>query len=94
MNKEQFMAEVEKGLVKESYSRIGKPEEKGVIVEEVPSSKEEKEAEKHARWMEKKTSLIYDYEEDTIDFSRSKPTEWNGNKRIHLPKSGSSSLGA
>ena len=39
-----------------------------------------------------KSSLIYDYEDDTIDFSRSKPTEWNGNKRIHLPKSGSSSL--
>ena len=41
---------------------------------------------------EELTALIYDFEEDTIDFSRGKPTEWNGNKRIHLPKSGSSSL--
>ena len=44
--------------------------------------------------LERKTELIYDYEEDTINFARSKPTEWNGNKRIYLPKSGSSSLEA
>ena len=29
-----------------------------------------------------------------MNFARSKPTEWTGNKRIHLPKSGSSSLEA
>ena len=88
------MAEVEKGLVKESYSRIGKEEIKGVVVEETPTNKEEKEAQNNAKWMERKTSLIYDYEEDSINFSRSKPTEWNDNKRIHLPKSGSASLEA
>ena len=41
-----------------------------------------------------KATIIYDYEEDTMNFTRSKPTEWNGNKRIYLPKSGSSSLEA
>ena len=38
--------------------------------------------------------MIYDYEEDTINFCLSKHTEWKGNKRIHLPKSGSASLEA
>ena len=60
-------------------------------MEEVPTTDAEKQAEKDAKWLDKKSSLIYDYEEDTIYFSRSKPTEWNGNKKIHLPKSGSSS---
>ena len=40
------------------------------------------------------SSLIYDYKEDTINFSRSKPTEWKENKRIHIPNSGLDSLDA
>ena len=57
MDKEQFMAEVEKGLVKESYGRIGKVEDKGEVVEEVPTTEEEKQAEMDAKWLEKKSSL-------------------------------------
>ena len=48
-------------------------------------TEEEKRAEIDAKWLLKKSSLIYDYEDDTIDFSRIKPTEWNGNKRILKP---------
>ena len=33
-------------------------------------------------------------EDDTVNFARSKPTDWNTNKRIHLPKSGTASLEA
>ena len=73
LDKEQFMAEVEKGLVKESYGRIGKDENnKGEVVEEVPTTDTEKQAERDTKWLDKKSSLIY-----TIDFSRGKPTEWN-----------------
>ena len=45
-----------------------------------------------SKCLEKKTSLIYDLEDDKLSFSQSKPTEWKGNKRIHVPKSVSSSL--
>ena len=38
------------------------------------------------KWLERKTSLIYDYEEDTINYGRGRPIDWNTNKRIHLPK--------
>ena len=47
-----------------------------------------------SKCLEKKTSLIYDLEDDKLSFSQSKPTEWKGNKRVHLPKSGSGSLEA
>ena len=50
LDKESFMAEVEKGLVKECYSRIGKEEDKGEQVEEIPKTEEEKQAEKDAKW--------------------------------------------
>ena len=78
------MAEIEKSLIKEQYSRIGKNEENGVIVED--------DQDQVTKWLEKKTSLIYDFEDDTLNFGRGKPTDWNTNKRVHLPKSGSSSL--
>ena len=35
LDKEKFMAEVEKGLIKEQYGRIGKEEENGVIVKDM-----------------------------------------------------------
>ena len=41
---------------------------------------------------EKKSTLIYDIEKDVIDFGNKKPTNWGGNKRIYLPKGGSTSL--
>ena len=88
------MTEIEKGLIKEKYSRIGKVEEDGVIIEDTPVTIEERKQQESTEWLEKKSSLIYDYEEDSVNFARSKPTEWTGNKRIHLPKSGSSSLEA
>ena len=38
LDKESFMEEVEKGLVKECYSRIGMVEDKGEVVEEIPTN--------------------------------------------------------
>ena len=36
LSKKQYMTEIEKGLIKEKYSRIGKVEEDGVIIEDTP----------------------------------------------------------
>ena len=94
LSKEDYMAEIEKGLIKEKYDRIGKVEENGKVAKDEDETKEEKEKEKSSEWMERKSELIYDLEENTIDFARSKPTQWKGNKRIHLPKAGSTSLEA
>ena len=55
---------------------------------------ETEESKKSYEWLEKKCELIYDMEKNNIDFARSKPTQWKGNKRIHLPKAGSTSLEA
>ena len=41
-----------------------------------------------------KSALIYDFESKTMDFGRSKATNWKRNKRIKLPKAGSSLLEA
>jgi hypothetical protein len=41
-----------------------------------------------------KSKLIYDLEDNTIDFARSQPTQFKQNMRVHLPKAGSSSLEA
>ena len=65
------MAEVEKGLIKEQYGRIGKEDENGVIVKDM-----DEDTSGSSKWLEKKSSLIYDYEDDTLSFSRSKPTEF------------------
>ena len=94
LSKEDYMAEIEKGLINEKYDRIGKVEENGKVTKDVDETKVEKEREKSSEWMERKGELIYDLEENTIDFARSKPTQWKGNKRIHLPKAGSTSLEA
>jgi hypothetical protein len=73
LSKEAYMAEIEKGLIKEKYGRIGKTEENGKIVEEVNETEESK---KSSEWLEKKCELIYDMEKNNIDFARSKPTKW------------------
>ena len=90
LSKENYMAEIEKGLIKDKYGRIGKEEVDGKVVEE----EETEERKKSSEWLERKTELIYDMEDNNIDFARSKPTQWKGNKRIYLPKAGSTSLEA
>ena len=94
LSKEAYMAGIEKGLIKEKYDRIGKVKENGKVTKDVNETIEDKEREKSSEWQKRKSELIYDLEENTIDFARSKPTQWKVNKRIHLPKSGSSSLEA
>ena len=94
LDKEQFMIEVEKTLIKEQYRRIGKDETNGVVVEENFENSDEVKRAENAKWLEMKGEIIYDFEDNNIDFGRSKPTRWKGNKRITLPKSGSASLEA
>ena len=55
LDKEKFMAEVEKGLIKEQYGRIGKEEENGVIVNDMDEDTSES-----SKLLGKKCSLIYD----------------------------------
>ena len=87
------MGEVEKGLIKEKYGRIGKEEVDGLVVDETETLEDIK-MEECARWLEKKTSLVYDLEDNSLNFGRCKATNMKGNKRIHLPKAGSPSLEA
>ena len=75
-------------ITPEKKSRIGKEEVNGKVEEKVEDDK----SSKAAQWMEKKSTLIYDMEEEVIDFENSKSTNWAGNKRIYLPKGGSTSL--
>ena len=78
LDKTQYMIEVEKGLVKEKMSRIGKEELNGKVEEKVGDDNSSKDA----QWMEKKSTLIYDMEEEVIDFGNSKHLGW---KQEDLP---------
>ena len=93
ISKEAYIAEIEKGLIKEKYSRIGKTEENGKVIEEVKETEEDKKREKDSEWLERKSELIYDMEDNTIDFARSKPTQWKGNKRSTCPRLALPALG-
>ena len=91
MDKEAFMAEVEKGLAKKMYSDIGKDVEDK---EEEVDSAEAKRIDDLVAWIDEKSAMIYDFESKTMDFGRSKATNWKRNKRIKLPKASSSLLEA
>ena len=79
------MVEVEKGIVNEMYSDIGKEDDEKDTMED--GDKEEmKRVDDIAEWIEVKSSLIYDFESKQLDFGKSKATNWKGNKRIKLPK--------
>ena len=89
------MNEVEKYLIKEKYGRIGKSEKNGIRCQRRMVQKPRKKSDnKSMAWLGKKCSLIYDLEYDTMDFGRNKATNMKGNKRITLPKSGTSNLEA
>jgi hypothetical protein len=94
MDKEAFMAEVEKGLVKKMYSDIGKDVEAEVGTEDDTDKVESKRIDDMVAWIDEKSALIYDFESKTMDFGRSKATNWKRNKRIKLPKASSSLLEA
>ena len=83
LDKGNYLEEVEKAYIKEKYNRIGKTEKDGIVLEE---------RDKDSEWLDKKQSLIYDFEEKNINFGRAKPTGWKGNKRVTLPKGGSAQL--
>ena len=92
MDKEAYMAEVEKGLAKKMYADIGKTEEDPDATKE--DMEEMKRVNEMADWIAEKSSLIYDFESKSMDFGRSKATNWKGNKRVKLPKAHSSLLEA
>ena len=96
LSKEDYMAEVEKGLIKKKYDMIGKEEIEGKVVEDdlEEEDEEDRRIREEAEWQEVKSSMIYDFENKEMDFGRSRATNWKGNKRIVLPKSGSTHLEA
>ena len=53
-----------------------------------------KKQRKSSEWLERKSEMIFDMVDNNIDFDSSKPTQLKGNKIIHLPKAGSTSLEA
>jgi hypothetical protein len=89
MSKEKFLAEFEKGMCKKLYSDIGKEVVDGVTVEEDPVDKEEKRIQKESEWQDRKSQLVYDFEEKNLNFGRQKATEMKMNKRVTLPKASS-----
>ena len=89
MSKEKFMVEVEKGMCKKLFGDIGKEIVDGKTVVEVPSDDEEKRVMKEAEWQDRKSQLVYDFEQKDLDFGRLKATEMKNNKRITLPKASS-----
>jgi hypothetical protein len=77
--------------VKKKIEPIGKEEMDGKVVEE-EFDNEDRKIEEHAEWPETKSTCIDDFEEKTINFGRSRATNWKGNKRIKLPKAGTTQL--
>ena len=61
--KETYIADVEKGLIKEKYGRIGKDEVNGKVVEM------DEETRTSSEWLDRKSELIHDYEDNNIDFA-------------------------
>ena len=62
------MADIKKGQIKDHSGRIGKDEVDGKIVEE----------EMDEKWLEIKRVLIQNFEDNNIDFTRSKPNQGKG----------------
>ena len=87
LNKEMFLVEYEKSLIKEKYGRIGLEEVDGKVIRD--DDDEDQEINNYSEWLEIKSRLPYDFEDKSLDFGRCKATDWKLNKRITLPKSGS-----
>ena len=87
MSKEKWMLEFEKGMCKKLYGDIGKEIVDGKTVDEDPTDPEDKRIMKEAEWQERKSELVYDFEEKDLNFGRQKATEMKHNKRVTLPKS-------
>ena len=94
MSKERFMVEVEKGMCKKMYSDIGKEVVDGVTIEEEPLDEDDQRIMKEAEWQERKSELVYDFEQKDLDFGRQKATGMKNNKRLTLPKASNIQLQA
>ena len=62
MDETTYLEEVEKTLVKEKYSRIGKVEKDGKEISEESESVEDRN---NSEWLDMKAELIYDMEKQT-----------------------------
>ena len=91
LNRETYLVEFEKSMIKEKFGRIGKDEVDGKVVIDLDDDKVTLEM---AEWLEMKSRLVYDFEDNNMDLGRCKATDWKTNKRITLPKSGSAKLEA
>ena len=75
------MVEVEKGMCMKMYSDIGKEVVDGVTIEEEPLDEDDQRIMKEAEWQERKSELVYDFEQKDLDFGRQKATGMKNNKR-------------
>ena len=94
ISKEKWMIEFEKGMCKKLYGDIGKEVVDGKTVEEEIVDAEDEIIIKEAEWQERKSELVYDFEDKDMNFGRQKATEMKNNKRIRLPKSNSTEVEA
>jgi hypothetical protein len=68
INKEIYMAELEKGYVKKKFGDIDKEEIDGKTITEEPLNEEDKRVMDEADWHETKSELVYDFEQKNLDF--------------------------
>ena len=50
---------------------------------------EDKRIQEECEWQERKSELVYDFEDKVLNFSQQKATSMKNNKRVTLPKSSS-----
>ena len=94
MNKERWRLEFEKGMCKKLYGDFGKEVVNGKTVSEECIDDEDKRIEKESEWQERKSELVYDFEDKTLNFGKQKATNMKNNKRVTLPKSSSTEMEA
>ena len=94
MSKERWMIEFEKGMCKKLYGDIGKEVVNGKTVAEKCVDEEDKRVMKESEWQERKSELVYDFEDKNLNFGKQKATSMKYNKRVTLPKSSSTEMEA
>ena len=68
------MIEFEKGMCKKLYGDIGKHVVDGKTLVEECIDEEEKRVMKESEWQERKSELVYDFEDKNLNFGKQKAT--------------------
>ena len=86
LDRETFLVEVEKALAKERYGKINEEDEVGEPLGLKDDKEDNDKIREEEEWQETKSSLIFDKEDNNVNFSRTRATNMKNNKRIHLPR--------